>query len=244
MAWLWPLRETRRKAARTYTRALNTIAARDGYIYGTSQPQQLYWMKQQHPALYERIKAAVAAGRIELQGSFWVETDTNLPGGESLVRQAMVGRRFLQEEFGLSDDDLRLCWLPDTFGYNGNLPQILRKSGMDWFMTIKLAWNKVTVFPHRTFTWRGIDRTPILVHMAPEGDYNSRGAPDGLLTGLRQYPEKALNTALLIFGSGDGGGGPGEIHLEVTERERTCAGCRGSSTRRRPTSSAASSSTI
>jgi alpha-mannosidase len=224
MAWLWPLRETRRKAARTYIRALNTIADRDGYIYGTSQPQQLYWIKQQHPELFERIKSAVKDGRIELQGSFWVETDTNLPGGESLARQAMVGRRFLQQEFGLSDDELRLCWLPDTFGYNGNLPQILRKSGMDWFMTIKLAWNKVTVFPHRTFTWKGIDGTPVLVHMAPEGDYNSRGAADGLLTGLAQYPEKALNTALLVFGSGDGGGGPGEIHLEVTKREQNLRG--------------------
>lgn len=224
MAWLWPLRETRRKAARTYIRALNTIDARDGYIYGTSQPQQLYWVKQQHPELYERVKRAVADGRIELQGSFWVETDTNLPGGESLARQAMVGRRFLQQEFGIGDDELRLCWLPDTFGYNGNLPQILRKSGMDWFMTIKLAWNKVTVFPHRTFTWKGIDGTDVLVHMAPEGDYNSRGAADGLLTGLAQYPEKALNTALLVFGSGDGGGGPGEIHLEVTKREQNLRG--------------------
>jgi alpha-mannosidase len=225
MAWLWPLRETRRKSARTYTRALNTIADRDGYIYGTSQPQQLYWLKQQHPELFERVKAAVADGRIELQGRFWVETDTNLPAGESLVRQAIVGRRFLQDEFGLGDDELRLCWLPDTFGYNGNLPQILRKSGMDWFMTIKLAWNKVTVFPHRTFVWRGIDEGEgVLVHMAPEGDYNSRGAADGLLTGLRQYPERALNTALLVFGSGDGGGGPGEIHLEVTGRERDLRG--------------------
>jgi alpha-mannosidase len=224
MAWLWPLRETRRKAARTYAHALTTIAQRDGYIFGTSQPQQLFWMKQQQPGLYERIKEQVAAGRIELQGSFWVETDTNLPGGESLARQAMVGRRFLQEEFGLSDEQLRLCWLPDTFGYSGNLPQILRKSGMDWFMTIKLSWNKVTVFPKRTFTWRGIDGSPVLVHMAPEGDYNSRGAADGLLTGLRQYPERALNTALLVFGSGDGGGGPGEIHMELTERERDLRG--------------------
>jgi alpha-mannosidase len=224
MAWLWPLRETRRKAARTYTRALNTIDARDGYLFGTSQPQQLYWMKQQHPAIYDRIKRAVADGRIELQGSFWVETDTNLPGGESLVRQAMVGRRFLQQEFGLTDDQLRLCWLPDTFGYTGNLPQILRGSGMDWFMTIKLAWNKVTVFPYRTFTWRGIDGSEVLVHMPPEGDYNSRGAADNLLTGLRQYPERALNTALLVYGSGDGGGGPGEIHLEVTGREHDLRG--------------------
>lgn len=224
MAWLWPLRETHRKAARTYVRALNTIEDRDGYLYGTSQPQQLYWMKHEQPALFERIKAAVAAGRIELQGSFWVEPDTNITGGESLVRQALVGRRFLQQEFGLSDEQLRLCWLPDTFGYNGNLPQILTKSGMDWFQTIKLAWNKVTDFPHRTFHWQGIDGSSVLVHMPPEGDYNSRAAADGLLKGVRQYPERELETALLVYGSGDGGGGPGEIHLELLAREQNLRG--------------------
>ena len=224
MAWLWPLRETRRKAARTYTRALNTVDDREGYLYGTSQPQQMQWMKDEQPAVFERLQKAVAAGRIELQGSFWVEPDTNLPSGESLVRQAIMGRRFLQDEFGLRDADLRLCWLPDTFGYNGNLPQILKKSGMDWFQTIKLAWNKVNDFPHRTFHWRGIDGSSVLVHMPPEGDYNSRGAADGLLKGIRQYPEKNLNTALLVYGAGDGGGGPGELHLELREREKNLRG--------------------
>jgi alpha-mannosidase len=224
MAWLWPLRETHRKAARTYTRALNAVEDRPGYIYGTSQPQQMYWMKHEQPAVFERLKAAVAAGRIELQGSFWIEPDTNLPSGESLVRQALVGRRFLQDEFGLSDEQLRLCWLPDTFGYNGNLPQILKKSGMEWFQTIKLSWNKVTVFPHRSFHWQGIDGSTVLVHMPPEGDYNSRGAADGLLSGLAKYPERALNTALLVFGSGDGGGGPGEVHHEVLAREQNLRG--------------------
>ncbi|MDQ1544899.1 MAG: alpha-mannosidase [Actinomycetota bacterium] len=224
MAWLWPLRETRRKAARTYTKALNTIEQHDGYTYGTSQPQQMQWLKQQQPDLFERLKKAVADGRVELQGSFWVEPDTNLPGGESLVRQALVGRRFLAEEFGLGPDDMRLCWLPDAFGYSGNLPQILKKSGMDWFQTIKLAWNKVNDFPYRTFTWRGIDGSTVLVHMPPEGDYNSRGAADGLLKGLKQYPEKDLDTALLVYGSGDGGGGPGEIHLEMIEREHNLRG--------------------
>ncbi|MFT4029710.1 MAG: glycoside hydrolase family 38 C-terminal domain-containing protein [Protaetiibacter sp.] len=219
MAWLWPLRETRRKAARSYTRALNTIERHPGYVYGTSQPQQLAWMREQQPALYTRIRDAVAAGRIELQGSFWVEPDTNLPSGEALVRQASVGRRFLREEFGLDDEQLRLCWLPDTFGYSGNLPQILRGTGMDRFVTIKLAWNRTNVFPHRTFRWRGIDGSEVLVHMPPEGDYNSRAAADNLLTALKQYPERALGQALLVYGSGDGGGGPGEIHLELLERE-------------------------
>ena len=224
MAWLWPLRETHRKAARTYTRALNTVEDRPGYLYGTSQPQQMQWMKDEHPAIFERLKKAVAAGRIELQGSFWVEPDTNLPNGESLVRQVMVGRRFLKDEFGLSDENLRLCWLPDTFGYNGNLPQILKKSGMDWFQTIKLAWNRVNDFPHRTFSWQGIDGSSVLVHMPPEGDYNSRGAADGLLKGIARYPERDLNTALLVYGAGDGGGGPGELHLELRERETNLRG--------------------
>jgi alpha-mannosidase len=224
MAWLWPLRETRRKSARTYTRALNTTEDRDGYLYGSSQPQQMQWMKQDQPAIFERLKKAVAAGRIELQGSFWVEPDTNLPGGESLVRQAIMGRGFLRKEFGLADADLRLCWLPDTFGYNGNLPQILKKSGMDWFQTIKLAWNKTNPFPHRTFNWQGIDGSTVLVHMPPEGDYNSRGAADGLLGGLKRYPERELNTALVLYGAGDGGGGPGEVHLELREREKNLRG--------------------
>ena len=227
MAWLWPLRETKRKAARTYIRALNTAERRDDVVYGTSQPQQMAWMKERHPALFERLRAAVAAGRIELQGSFWIEPDTNLPSGESLIRQAIIGRRFMQQEFGLADDDLRLCWLPDTFGYNGNLPQILRGTGMDWFQTIKLAWNTVNDFPNRTFRWQGIDGSEVLVHMPPEGDYNARGAADGLLKGIRQYPESDLNSALLVYGSGDGGGGPGEIHGELLDREATPAGIRG-----------------
>ncbi|MFF2372031.1 glycoside hydrolase family 38 C-terminal domain-containing protein [Agromyces sp. NPDC058110] len=224
MAWLWPLRETHRKAARTYVRAMNAIERRPDYVYGTSQPQQMHWMQQEHPALFERMKAAVADGRMELQGSFWVEPDTNLPSGESLVRQALVGRAFLQEQFGLTDEQLRLCWLPDTFGYNGNLPQILKKSGMDWFQTIKLAWNKTNDFPHRTFQWQGIDGSSVLVHMPPEGDYNSRAGADNLLTGLQRYPEQVLETALLVYGSGDGGGGPNEIHHELLDRERGADG--------------------
>jgi alpha-mannosidase len=224
MAWLWPVRETRRKSARTYARALNAIERRDGYIYGTSQPQQMQWMRDEHPALFERLRGAVSDGRIELQGSFWVEPDTNLPGGESLIRQAMFGRRFLQAEFGLCPADMRLCWLPDTFGYSGNLPQILLKSGMDWFLTIKLAWNTVNNFPHRTFNWQGIDGSSVLVHMPPEGDYNSRAAADGLLKGLKQYQERDLNTAMLVYGSADGGGGPTEVHHELLEREHDLLG--------------------
>ena len=124
LAWMWPIRETRRKAARTYATALGNIERNPGYVYGTSQPQQLQWVKDEHPALYARVKEAVLQGKIELQGGFWTECDVNLTGGESLVRQAIYGKRFVREEFA---QEMRICWLPDAFGFNGNLPQILQR---------------------------------------------------------------------------------------------------------------------
>jgi len=221
LAWLWPMRESRRKAARTYAIALRNLERYPDYIYGTSQPQQLQWMKDEHPALYERLKAAIRAGRIELQGGFWTECDTNLSGGESLVRQAIYGTKFAREEFG---QEIRLCWLPDAFGFNGNLPQILRLCGMDYFSTIKLAWNKVNVFPYRSFEWQGVDGTRVLAHMPPEGDYNSAAGAHSLLNALKKYPERNLNKGLLVYGSGDGGGGPRESHLELLKREQSLEG--------------------
>jgi len=218
---MWPIRESRRKAARTYAAALKNIERYPDYIYGTSQPQQLQWIKDEHPALYARVRAAILAGRIELQGGFWTECDSNLSGGESLVRQAVYGRRFAEEEFG---QDMRICWLPDAFGFNGNLPQILKGCGMDYFSTIKLAWNKVNVFPYRTFQWEGIDGTRVLAHMPPEGDYNSAAGAHNILNALRRYPERALNTGLLVYGAGDGGGGPRENHLELLAREQNLDG--------------------
>ncbi len=216
LAWMWPVRESKRKAARTYAAALRNIERYPEIVYGTSQPQQLQWIKDEHPALYARVKAAILAGRIELQGGFWTECDVNLTGGESLVRQAVYGKRFAAEEFG---QEIRLCWLPDAFGYNGNLPQILKGCGMDYFSTIKLAWNKVNVFPYRSFYWQGVDGTRVLAHMPPEGDYNSAAGAHNLLNALKRYPEKNLNTALLVYGAGDGGGGPRENHMELLARE-------------------------
>lgn len=221
LAWMWPIRESRRKAARTYAIALRNLERYPDAVYGTSQPQQLQWIKDEHPALYARVKAAILAGRIELQGGFWTECDTNLSGGESLVRQAIYGTKFAREEFGQT---IRLCWLPDAFGFNGNLPQILRLCGMDYFSTIKIAWNRVNVFPYRSFEWQGVDGTRVLVHMPPEGDYNSAAGAHNLLNAARKYPERALNTALLVYGSGDGGGGPRENHLELLAREQNLEG--------------------
>lgn len=221
LAWLWPMRETVRKAARTYSIALKNIETYPWYIYGTSQPQQLLWMKEHYPSIHARVVEAIRAGRIEAQGGFIVECDTNLPCGESLVRQTLYGMRTWREETG---ETPRMCWLPDTFGYSGNLPQIIRKCGMDYFSTIKLSWNKVNVFPYRTFYWQGIDGSRVLVHMPPEGDYNSAAGAHNLLNGKARYPEKELNTALLVYGSGDGGGGPAERHVELVAREFSLRG--------------------
>lgn len=221
LAWLWPIRETRRKSARTYAMALKNLERYPGTFYGTSQPQQLQWLKERHPALYARVRKAILDGRIELQGGFWTECDCNLTGGESLVRQAVYGQRFSREEFGQT---MRMCWLPDAFGFNGNLPQILRGCGMTYFSTIKLAWNKVNAFPYRSFHWRGVDGSDVLVHMPPEGDYNSGAGANGVFKAVRRYPEKELDTALLVYGGGDGGGGPRESHLELLARERDLEG--------------------
>lgn len=222
LAWLWPLRETRRKAGRTFSTALANIKAYPDYIYGASQPQQFAWIKQDYPKLYEKVKAAVAAGRIEVQGGMWVEADTNITGGESLVRQFYYGKKFWKDEFG---KDVNTLWLPDVFGFSGALPQILRGCGCENFLTIKLSWNMVNKFPYHSFRWKGIDGSEVLVHMPPEGTYNSDASPKAVANAAAEYSERGLSEcAMLLYGIGDGGGGPGTEHLEYIEREKDACG--------------------
>ncbi len=222
LAWLWPIRETIRKAARTFSTALHHMDIYEDYIFGQSQPQQFEWMKKYYPQLFERIKKAVADGRLEPQGCMWVEADTNISSGEALVRQILYGQRFWREEFGLEVNNL---WLPDVFGYNAALPQILRKSGVDYFMTQKLSWSEHNKFPHHTFRWEGIDGTQILTHMLPEETYNGPAAPWGVKKAERQYAESGLcDDVLMLYGIGDGGAGPGSDHIERMERMKNLSG--------------------
>ena len=216
LGWLWPIRETKRKAERTFSNALANIEKYPSYVFGASQPQQFEWMKNNRPALYAKIKKAVVDGRIEPQGCMWVEPDTNVPSGESLIRQCKYGKGFWKEEFGLDCD---MLWVPDVFGYSGNLPQILRGCGVDRFMTIKLSWNTVNKFPYHSFVWHGIDDSAVLVHMPPEGDYNSTASPLAADVTEKCYRERNISDkAMMLYGIGDGGGGPGEYHLEMIER--------------------------
>ena len=222
LAWLWPLRETRRKAIRTFSTMMRLMERYPDYTAGISQPQQFVWVKEDAPLLYQEIRQRVSEGRLEAQGALWVEADLNTTGGEALIRQCIYGRRFFDEEFGVKPD---VAHLPDVFGFNAALPQILLGCGIDKLVTIKLSWNRFNRFPHSTFHWEGIDGSQVLVHIPPEGTYNSSGAPHSVLrTKEMNCEDGKVKNALLLFGIGDGGGGPGPEHLERIERMKNLAG--------------------
>lgn len=222
LAWLWPIRETIRKGARTFSTALRMMERYPDYVFGASQPQLYDWIKKRYPKLYARVKERVREGRWEPQGAMWVEPDTNVTGGESLVRQIVYGKRYFRQEFGV---DIRTLWMPDVFGYTASLPQILKKSGVDYMMTQKLSWNAYNRHPHHTFMWEGIDGSQILTHMPPEDTYNSPAAPRSIAKAENDYLDKNVSEhCLMLFGIGDGGGGPGEEHLERLSREKNLLG--------------------
>lgn len=222
LAWLWPIRETKRKAARTFSTQLRNMERYPDFVFGASQPQQFEWIEKRYPELFEELKQAVARGQLEVQGGMWVECDTNVTSGESLIRQNLYGKKYWLEKF---QKEMRMCWLPDVFGFSGNLPQILKKCGMDYFETIKLSWNEHNKFPHRTFIWEGIDDSSVIVHMPPDETYNSEGTAWSLNNAISHYPEKErVKTFGHLYGIGDGGGGPGEGHIEMLRRAKDMKG--------------------
>jgi alpha-mannosidase len=222
LAWLWPIRETIRKGARTFSTALSNMEKYPDYVFGASQPQLYQWVKDYYPKLYDKIKARVQDGRWEAQGAMWVEPDTNISGGEALIRQILYGKRFFQEEFG---KEMKVLWMPDVFGYTGSLPQLLKKSGVDYMMTQKLSWSVYNTHPHHSFIWEGIDGTQILTHLPPEDTYNSPASPRSIAQIEKNYLDRNVSeNALMLFGIGDGGGGPGEEHLERLTREKNLSG--------------------
>ncbi|MBP5791695.1 MAG: alpha-mannosidase 2c1, partial [Kiritimatiellae bacterium] len=221
-AWLWPLRETVRKVARTFSSQIGLIERYPGYKFGASQAQLYALCKENYPALYEKVKKAVAAGAWEVQGGMWVEADCNIPSGESLIRQFLCGMRFFKEEMGVVPRNL---WLPDVFGYSGNLPQIMRQCGIGFFLSQKLSWNHYNKFPHNSFVWEGIDGSRVVSHFPPEDTYNARLLPEELRRHETCNREAGIvDLAISLFGIGDGGGGPKE---EYIERGIRCAGLNG-----------------
>lgn len=215
LAWLWPIRETRRKAVRTFSTALSNMEKYPYYIFGASQAQLFEWIKQDQNELYERVKKAVMSGRIEIQGNMWTECDCNITGGESLIRQFMYGDKFFINEMGANS---KMVWLPDVFGFPATLPQIIKGVGKDYFMTIKLSWNEHNKFPLNSFLWESPDGSKVVAHIAPEGTYNSHMGPIAVTKANLKNLNEETGRALMIYGVGDGGGGPGEGHLELLNR--------------------------
>ena len=215
-AWLWPLAETYRKAVRTFSSQTAYMERYPEFRFACSQAQQYDWIRTRNPDLYGRIRRQVEAGRWVPVGGTWIEPDCNLPSGESLVRQFLYGQRFFEREFGRRCNEF---WNPDVFGYNGQLPQIMRGAGIGRFLTQKLSWNRFNPPPYHTFTWQGIDGSQVLAHFPPADTYNATVEVAELRRTARDYKDHDRSgRSLLVFGWGDGGGGPTPEMLETLRR--------------------------
>ncbi|MER5534659.1 alpha-mannosidase [Streptomyces mirabilis] len=222
-AWLWPIRETKRKTSRTFSNVTALAEEYEELVFACSQAQQYEWVRDNYPHVWERIKKAVADGNWAPVGGMWVEADGNLPGGEALARQLIHGKRFFIEHFGI---ETKGVWLPDSFGYNAAYPQLAKLAGNDWFLTQKLSWNQTNKLPHHSFWWEGLDGTRIFTHFPPVDTYNVEFSGKEMAHAVRNYQDKGRGTTSLApFGHGDGGGGPTR---EMMERARRLASLEGS----------------
>ncbi|KAJ2721122.1 Glycoside hydrolase, 38 vacuolar alpha mannosidase [Coemansia sp. Benny D115] len=215
-AWLWPFAETKRKAARSWATQLCLMDRYPEYRFAASQAQQFEWLLENYPSLFKRIQKRAASGQFIPIGGTWVEMDCNIPSGESLARQFLLGQRFFKQHFGEYCD---VFWLPDTFGYSSQLPQIVRQAGAKYFFTQKLSWNNINKFPNTTFRWVGLDGSQVLTHMAPAETYGAQCRPGELIDSVKRHKDVAYsNESLFLFGNGDGGGGPLASMLERLRR--------------------------
>lgn len=221
-AWLWPVRETVRKVARTCANVVDLLDRDPEFVFAMSQAQQYSWIKEHRPEIYARVKEKVAEGRFVPVGGMWVEADTNMTGAEAMVRQFTHGKRFFLDEFGIEP---REVWLPDSFGYSAALPQIMKLAGAEWFLTQKISWNTVNRFPHHTFRWEGIDGTRMFTHFPPADLYNAEVTAAEVHHAARNFAEQGeARHSLLPYGHGDGGGGPTREMLARVRRMRDLEG--------------------
>ena len=221
-AWLWPLRETVRKVARTTANMTALLEDEPDFIFTMSQAPQYDWIKEHRPEVYAKVKKAVADGRFVPAGGMWVESDTNMPGSEAMARQFVHGKRFFLEEFGVENDE---AWLPDTFGFAGGLPQIIKAAGSKWLLTQKISWSQINKFPHHTFLWEGIDGTRIFTHFPPVDTYNCSMKGSEIAHAARNFKDKGrASVSLAPTGWGDGGGGTTREMIAKAARMRDLEG--------------------
>ncbi|HHV44529.1 MAG TPA: alpha-mannosidase [Firmicutes bacterium] len=215
IAYLWPLSETIRKCGRTFATQLRIMEEYPEYIFLQSQAQAYAYVEKYYPEIFSRIKKAVQKSHWEVNGGMWVEPDTNIPSTESLIRQFLVGEQYFQQKLGVRSDTL---WLPDVFGYSGNLPQIIKGCGIDYFVTSKIGWNATNRFPYDLFRWEGIDGTVVLAHYI-KLTYNGQINPRALWTHWREFqPKELTDTVVHAVGFGDGGGGMTMENMEFARR--------------------------
>lgn len=235
IAWLWTISQTKEKAVRSFSTVLNLMKQYPEYKFMSSQPQLYQYIKENEPEMYGEIKEMIKENRWEVDGAMWLEADCNMPSGESFIRQILFGHKFFKDEFGVESKSL---WLPDVFGYSATLPQILKKSGINYFMTTKLDWNQFNVIPNDTFMWRGIDGSEVFTYLVTTSDYKkvdgenitfndkkNKTTYTGILNAnqtlgtWKRYQNKDINKdTLMLFGYGDGGGGPTKDMLENARR--------------------------
>ena len=228
VAWLWTLAQTREKAQRSFSTVVSLMKEYPEYIFMSSQPQLYAYVREEAPALYEKIREAVREGRWEAEGAMWLEADCNLSSGESLVRQIIHGKRFMKEELGVES---RILWLPDVFGYSIALPQILKKTGVTTFVTSKISWNETNKMPYDAFMWQGLDGSEVFTYFLTARDHTPAGVndngttyvgyirPSQVLGTWERFQQKEFNNETVItFGFGDGGGGPTRDMLEQQRR--------------------------
>nr|CAB3263608.1 alpha-mannosidase 2C1 [Phallusia mammillata] len=220
-AWLWPYAETVRKCARSWISTLCLMKKYPDFKFACSQAQQFDWVKQNYPQIFVEMKEFAQKNQFLPVGGTWVEMDGNLPSGESMVQQFFYGQKFFRKEFGMTCSEF---WLPDTFGYSANLPQIMKEAEIKRFVTQKISWSLVNKFPHHTFYWEGIDGTKQLSHFPPGESYGMSGTAKELLHTMNNHADKGRSdTSMFLFGYGDGGGGPTEPMLERLSRMADCA---------------------
>jgi len=214
VAWFWTVMQTKEKAQRSFSTVINMMKRYSNFKFMSSQPQLYQYIKDNDPQLYNEIKQRVKEGRWEVEGAMWLEADINLTGGESLIRQLYHGKKFMRDEFGVES---HILWMPDCFGFSASLPQILRKSGVDRFYTTKFIWNETHKMPHDLFMWQGIDGTEIFASLETGNDFKI--TPQALCRMCKEYKDRELSdNRLLIYGWGDGGGGPSIDMIEYQKR--------------------------